>query len=161
MSILYSSTQLTLKLLSYILFVLVLSCPFGAPHGITARCCVRPFAAKRVYNLKLLVRFAFSHPRGINCVYAARDLWLQNSPIAKSVIEAIGSFIFSRPARHEFHPYFVRPTANELADSEVCDFAILRPGARSGRRNGCSNSCYGYHCRSTGSTRCRKNPHQA
>ena len=84
MSILYSSTQLTLKLLSYILFVLVLSCPFGAPHGITARCCVRPFAAKRVY-------------------------------------------------------------------SEVCDFAILRPGARNGRRNGSSYPsyrnypCYGNH----------------
>ena len=77
----------------------------------------------RVQNcFPLLTTLSIRNPHGTNSVYAARDLWLQNSPIAKSVIEAIGSFIFSRPARHEFHPCFVRPTANELTDSEVCRY---------------------------------------
>ena len=93
----------------------------------------------------LLTTLSIRNPHGINCVYAARDLWLQNSPIKKSAIEAIGSFILSRPARHEFHPCFVRPTANELTDSEVCDFAILRPGARFGRSYGSTNTCNGNH----------------
>ncbi len=42
----------------------------------------------------------------------------------------IGSFIYSRPARHEFHPCFVRPTANELADKNkivIGSFIYSRP----------------------------------
>ena len=55
-------------------------------------CCTRLMAAKLTYNktefchsifAKSLARFAFRHPRGINFVYAARDQWLQNSPITK------------------------------------------------------------------------------
>ena len=36
-----------------------------------------------IIHFSILAHFAFSHPRGINFVYASRDQWLQNSPITK------------------------------------------------------------------------------
>lgn len=36
-----------------------------------------------IIHSSMLAHFAFSHPRGINFVYASRDQWLQNSPITK------------------------------------------------------------------------------
>ena len=51
-------------------------CLLGQPS------CLYLFHSSIIHS-SMLAHFAFSHPRGINFVYASRDQWLQNSPITK------------------------------------------------------------------------------
>ena len=57
-------------------FLPLLCCLFGQAHGLPLCYCL-------IIHSSMLAHFAFSHPRGINFVYASRDQWLQNSPITK------------------------------------------------------------------------------
>ena len=60
-------------------------CPPDVAEGVTVgagSACPSNAACHSIF-VKSLARFAFRHPRGINFVYATRDLWLQNSPITK------------------------------------------------------------------------------